>query len=296
MPARYEQAFWAEMARLGHVKDKTVVVEARSAEGRFERLPELAAGSSREDRRDRRVRDPSHRRRTRCHEDHPDRHGRGRRSGRAGLVASLARPGANVTGTSMVVTEVVGKRLELVRELMPRVSAGRGVVESGEPHLPAAAVGAQQRGRQPAGDADPPGARLVHLEDLERAFTAIRAQRVDAMLVLADPMLSRQAQAIARLAMQHRVVAVGATRVLVEAGIVASYGPHYVESFRRAASYVDRILRGAPAGGPGGGTEFDLRAGDQQWLRQAARGDRAAVGRGESERNDRLTVALAWAS
>jgi putative tryptophan/tyrosine transport system substrate-binding protein len=245
VPARYEQAFWAEMARLGHVKDKTIVVEARSADGRFERLPELAAQlvASKVEvivafvtqatvaARDATktipivmvgVADPVD----------------------AGLVANLARPGANVTGTSIVVAEVVGKQLELVRELMPHAS--RVAVLSN----PANSIFQQQqlaRSSEAAGrlamQVHPVEARAP--EDLERAFTAIRAQRVDAMLVLADPMLSGQAQTIARLAMQHRVVAVGATRVLVEAGIVASYGPHYVESFRRAASFVDRILRGA---------------------------------------------------
>jgi putative ABC transport system substrate-binding protein len=245
VPPRCEQAFWDEMTHLGYVKGRSVLVEARSAEGRLERLPALAAElvalkvdvivavvtQASLAARDATaaipivmvgVADPV----------------------AAGLVASLARPGANVTGTSIVVAEVVGKQLELVHQLMPRASRvavlwnpANSVLQQQmlvRSQQAAAKLGLQLHAVQARGP-----------EELERAVAATRSEHIEAMLVLADPMLAGQAQTIVRLATQDRIMVVGATRVFVEAGSVASYGPVFVDSFRRAASYVDRILRGA---------------------------------------------------
>jgi putative tryptophan/tyrosine transport system substrate-binding protein len=247
-PPQYEKAFWEELHRLGHVKDKTIVVESRSAEGRFDRLPALAAElvalkvdiivavvtQASVAARDATatipivmvgVADPVG----------------------AGLVKSLARPGANVTGTSIVAAEVVGKQLELLRQLMPRASRVAVLWN------PANEVFQQQlwaRANEAAAklSLQLQPVRMRTPDDVEQAFATMRTARVNALLIMADPMLAGQATSIARLAAQDRMVAVGATRVFVEAGIVASYGPHFVDSFRRAAGYVDRILKGARPG------------------------------------------------
>jgi putative ABC transport system substrate-binding protein len=162
----------------------------------------------------------------------------------SGLVASLGRPGGNVTGTSAMAAGVVGKQLEVLRELVPGLA--RAAVLSN----PANAVFQKQQLDELRGAA----ARLqlevqVHEArgqgEFDKVFAAIAVAAPRAVLVLGDPVFTTHAARIAELALRHGLASVGSTRAVAEAGILASYGPSYEDAFRRAAVYVDRILKGA---------------------------------------------------
>jgi putative tryptophan/tyrosine transport system substrate-binding protein len=162
-----------------------------------------------------------------------------------GLVASLARPGGNVTGTTSVSPETIGKRLELLKETVPRLSrvAYLGCLES--------AVGRQESKEVPAAAAalglqvqavDVPGAG-----GLKSALNKVVGQRAQALLV-GDCPSSIEARRLAELALRHRLPTMVTYSHLAHAGGLMAYGPNQPEQFRRAASYVDKILKGAKPG------------------------------------------------
>jgi len=240
-----EAAFRDALERLGHTDGRTVVIEYRSANGSFDRLPALAAelvglkvdvivavvtqaalaakeatttipivmvGVS----------DPVG----------------------TGLVKSLARPGGNITGTSSSAADVVGKQMELMREALPKVAR---ITVLWNP-----ANNVFQR--QQLGEATAAAAKLkltLQLveastpDGLDNAFATIAGQRPDAVLVLGDPMFGTHARRIAGLATRHRLRTVSGAREYAEAGILLTYGPSYDEAYRRAATFVDRIVKGA---------------------------------------------------
>jgi ABC-type uncharacterized transport system substrate-binding protein len=163
-----------------------------------------------------------------------------------GLVPNLARPGGNVTGWSGFAPELSGKRLELIREILP--GASRVALLANRTNAATAAVlrateaAAQQLRMQllvvdvrtPAG--------------LTAAFDTIVRERREAFVVAADPTLFSQRRRIVELAARHRLPAVYEYRLFAELGGLLSYGPDAYERFRRTAVYVDRILRGARPG------------------------------------------------
>ena len=162
-----------------------------------------------------------------------------------GLVSNLARPGGNVTGVSGFAPELNGKRLELIRELLPRTTriallANRTNAATRAVLKRAADAADAMRVTLFVADAPDPAA-------LAGAFDAIR-QRSDAFVVVADPMLFGQRRRIIELAARHRLPAVYEYRLFTELGGLLSYGPDPHERYRRAAVYVDRILRGTPPG------------------------------------------------
>ena len=164
-----------------------------------------------------------------------------------GLVASLARPGGNITGlTNSVGPEIAGKQLELLKEVVPKVSRmavlwnpnTRGnALALRETEIAARALGLELQ---------PLEARS--LNDFDRAFAAMTAKRAGALLVLGDVMFSTHRNRLADLAAKNRLPAMSAARESVEAGWLMSYGPNTPELFRRAATYVDKILKGAKPG------------------------------------------------
>jgi len=164
-----------------------------------------------------------------------------------GLVASLARPGGNITGLSNSVgPEIAGKQLELLKEVVPKVSRmavlwnpnTRGnALALRETEIAARALGLELQ---------PLEARS--LNDFDRAFAAMTAKRAGALLVLGDVMFSTHRNRLADLAAKNRLPAMYAARESVEAGWLMSYGPNTPELFRRAATYVDKILKGAKPG------------------------------------------------
>ncbi len=161
-----------------------------------------------------------------------------------GVVASLARPGGNVTGFLISTgAELDGKRLDLLREALPsltRVAVVWNPRNDANPHkvasleAPARALGVQIESVQ---------ARDV--QDIERALGGGGRRRVDAMLALADAFLWSQRERIVGVAARHRLPAMYAELEFAEAGGLMAYGPSVADNFRRAAGYVDRILKGA---------------------------------------------------
>jgi putative ABC transport system substrate-binding protein len=161
----------------------------------------------------------------------------------AGLVGSLARPGANLTGVSAISPDLTGKRLELLLQAVP--AARRIAVLFNPTH---AAADAQLRELRTAAvrlglEVSAHEVRANH--DLEGAFAAMAARRVDALLVVADPVLLTADTTVAALALRHRVPAVAEHRNFAHIGGLLTYGPNYFALLDRAAVYVDRILKGA---------------------------------------------------
>ena len=161
----------------------------------------------------------------------------------AGLVASLARPGGNVTGLSAIIgPEMTGKQLELLKEAVPQVSRVGILSNPGNPSHAARL--------RAAGTAAPP--LKIHVQtveargpdDLGRAFAAMARERADAVLILSDGMFRLHHARIVDLATKSRLAAMG-SRDMLNAGILMYYGPNGRDLFRRAATYVDKILKGA---------------------------------------------------
>jgi putative ABC transport system substrate-binding protein len=164
----------------------------------------------------------------------------------AGLVSSLAHPGGNVTGWSGFAPELSGKRLELIRELLP--GATRVALLANPTN---AATTAVLRTTRAAADQLRMKLLLADVHTpagLNAAFETIARHRTEAFVLAADPMLFGQRRRIVELAARHRLPAVYEYRLFVELGGLLSYGPESSERFRSAAVYVDRILRGARPG------------------------------------------------
>jgi len=166
---------------------------------------------------------------------------------RQGLVASLARPGGNVTGLTMISPELSRKRLELLRELLPKLSHV-GVLWCG----PSGPV-AEQEWAETQTAADVLGVRLSSLEargrtDLAKAFASAAKQRVQAVLGFDCQLLVPSLALIAELSLKHRLPAMYAYQRYPQAGGLMSYGASFADAPRRAALYVDKILRGAKPG------------------------------------------------
>ena len=159
-----------------------------------------------------------------------------------GLVASLARPGGNITGsTSTAGPEIAGKQLKLLKEIAPKVSR-MAVLWNPTTQGTALAVRETKIAAQ--------GLELQLLEarsvdDFDRAFAAMTTKRAGALLVLGDVLFLTHRTTLAELAARSRLPAMYVQREYVEAGGLMSYGPILSELFRRAATYVDKILKGA---------------------------------------------------
>ena len=175
-----------------------------------------------------------------------------------GLVVSLAKPGGNVTGLSFVGTELAGKQVDLLREAIPGLASIAVIANPmNASHAP--------RTQQIAAISRALGLRSDVLEvssgiQLPHAFRTIAKRASVAAIALADATLLREAAAFSRLAIEHRVPVMYGIREMAEAGGLISYGASFPDLFRRAAVYVDKILRGAkPADLPvEQATKFDL--------------------------------------
>jgi putative tryptophan/tyrosine transport system substrate-binding protein len=159
-----------------------------------------------------------------------------------GLVASLARPGGNVTGLSAFVRDLQAKRVELLRDMLPGIARVAGLFNMSNPALPLewkeVEMAARSLGIQP---------QLLDVrtpEDLRHAFDAAITQRADALVVGIDGLTQRNRGTIADLATQHRLPAIYAGREFVDAGGLISYGVSYPDLYYRAARFVDKIFKG----------------------------------------------------
>jgi putative ABC transport system substrate-binding protein len=161
----------------------------------------------------------------------------------AGLVASLARPGGNVTGLSGLGPELSGKRLELLKEAFPKVSRvaifWNPTNSSNEISWSATQAAARSLSMQ-----------LQSLEvrgasDFDRAFGAATSEHADALIVIRNSITNRNRRQIVALAAKNRLPAMYPTRDFAEDGGLLAYAPDYLSMDRRAATYVDKILKGA---------------------------------------------------
>jgi putative ABC transport system substrate-binding protein len=165
---------------------------------------------------------------------------------RTGLVTSLAHPGGNLTGLSALNLTLENKRLELLKEAVPTASRIAVLWQPANPYAPLVLHDMQEAARQL-------GVQLLPLEvhsaaDVEGAFAAMTRQHADALVVSSDAFFVLQRTRIAELAIQHRLPAIYLHTEHVHAGGLMTYGPNYHDLFRRAATYVDKILKGAKPG------------------------------------------------
>ena len=239
------EALRAGLRELGYVEGKNLLIELRWAEDKYERLPELTAEL------------------VRLKVDVIVTHGPGTAAAKSvtstipivmalsgdpvatGLVASLARPGGNVTGMTGINPEVAAKRLDLLKEAFPRT------------RLVAVLFNPDSAGATLSLRAMEDTARSLKLDlqqysvrrpvDIDSAFAAMAKRRVDAVVSTDEPALTVNARVIANLAAKTRLPSIGLTE-LAEAGGLMAYGPSRREMFRRSAYFVDRIFKGAKPG------------------------------------------------
>jgi putative ABC transport system substrate-binding protein len=161
-----------------------------------------------------------------------------------GLVASLSRPGANLTGVNFFFGELVPKRLELLRELVPALTQVAVFVNPANP------ARAEFLVREAESAGHTMGLRIQvfntgTIREINAAFTALASQRPDALLVTPDPFFTGRRTQIATLAARHWVPTSFSARDYVEAGGLMSYGPNINDAFRQAGAYTGRVLKGA---------------------------------------------------
>jgi putative ABC transport system substrate-binding protein len=238
-------AFREGMRTLGHVEAKDYVLQERYAEGKGDRLPALArellaqkpdvllvsttpaslaakAASSRLPMVVVLVADPVG----------------------AGIVQSLARPGGNITGITNIVAELAGKRLELLKEMVPRASRIAVFVNPDSQNAPlqlrSAHAAASRLGIELS-----PVLEIRQPPDLEPAFEAAVRARCGAAIRMIDPLVFMLREQTAALSIKHHLPVIYPSREDVEAGGLVSYGTNVPEQYRQAAGLVDKILRGA---------------------------------------------------
>jgi len=160
----------------------------------------------------------------------------------SGLVASLARPGGNITGLAIVAPELSGKRLELLKEAVPNISRVAFLWNSANP-----AQGLQWKETQAAAQAL--GLQLQSVEvrssnDFDGVFEAALRERAQALVAGPDPLINTHLKRIVEFAAKNRLPAMYGGPEVVDAGGLMSYAPDYTDQYRRAATYVDKILKG----------------------------------------------------
>ncbi len=163
-----------------------------------------------------------------------------------GLVASLARPGGNLTGLTGLATELSGKRLELLREAIPSVSRVAVLWNARDAAMTHTFSGIQAAAPGLGVTVQPLG--VQEAEDIDSAIAAMRAELPDALFMITDVLTRRHTQQVVDFAAQRQLPTLFEGRGPVAEGGLMSYGPSVTELLRRAASYVDRILKGAKPG------------------------------------------------
>jgi putative ABC transport system substrate-binding protein len=241
---KWRAAFRSGLRDLGYVEGKNLVIDERHARGRFERFPEMAADLVRLN--------PAV---FVVHGGLPTINAARKASNSIpivmpavadpvgmGLVASLARPGGNITGLSDLHSDINAKRLELLKEMVPALSRVAVLLN------PSFAVHpAQWRDLQTAAPTLRLSLVLVEMkgpEDIDRIFTTIRRERVEALNILGGA-ATIHTRRVADLAVKHRIPTISTTKNAAEEGLLMSYGADFRDLYRRAAMYVDKIFKGA---------------------------------------------------
>jgi putative ABC transport system substrate-binding protein len=165
---------------------------------------------------------------------------------RLGLAKSFARPGGNVTGLTSITSDLSGKRLELIRALLPKASRV-GVVFDGKSRA------SELSAKESEAAAPPLGMTILKraardVADVETAFKELRDARADVVILVTSAAFFGQRQRLAEAAVQFRLPTISGGQEYVQAGFLIGYGPDYPDLFRRAGDYVDRILKGAKPG------------------------------------------------
>jgi len=238
------EAFRQGLRELGYVEGKDIVIEWRSSEGKLDRLPALAAelvrlkvevivtggGSSTRAAKEATSTIPI------VMQQDNDPVGNG-------FVASLARPGGNITGLATLAAELTGKRLELLKETIPKLSRvavlGTSTISGSaqmlrEVELPAGALGVKLQYLD-----------VLDPKDIETSFRAASKGRADAVLTLTSIILLNHRTQVAELVVKSRLPAIYSQTEYTEAGGLMYYGANILDLYRRAATYVDKILKGA---------------------------------------------------
>jgi putative tryptophan/tyrosine transport system substrate-binding protein len=161
----------------------------------------------------------------------------------SGLIASLARPGGNVTGMSSSAKEIIAKELELLKEIAPRISRVAVLWNSNSTFNVRSLKDLEAAARTLRVRLQPIDVRAP--TDIESAFAAMKKERAEGLIPLDAVFMFVQRRRIADLALQHRLPTACLQRLYPEAGALMSYGPDFADLFRRAANYVDKILKGA---------------------------------------------------
>jgi putative tryptophan/tyrosine transport system substrate-binding protein len=163
------------------------------------------------------------------------------------IVTNLARPSANVTGLASMDRDFSPKLLEMLREMARNLLLRVAVLSNPDNPQTALNLAAIQRAAQESNSKIlPVEARTA--QGIEEAFSAMTRQKAEAVIVVSDSYLNQQYRKITELAAQHRLLSVSTRRQYVDAGFLMSYGPDSAEGFRRAATYVDKIFKGAKPG------------------------------------------------
>ena len=246
-PDPHYDAFVQGMRQLGYFEGKNLIIEWRFADGRYDLLPSLATDL------------------VKISVDVIVSQGTpGTKAAQAatrsipivfpaindpvgnGIVPNLAKPGGNTTGFTDNNAELALKQFQLLKTLTPSLSRVAFLLNPGNPAHPA--VLSKLQAMTPR-----PGVQLVSfradsLANIERAFSALGKERVDALMIPADGFLNGHVRQIAELAVKNRLPTIFVDRGAVDAGGLMSYGANLVEQYRHAATYVDKILKGAKAG------------------------------------------------
>jgi putative ABC transport system substrate-binding protein len=164
----------------------------------------------------------------------------------SGLVAGLAQPGGNVTGVISLMSQLVGKRLELLKQLIPRASR-IAILRDPDNHSSALNLRDAESAAKSVGVVVQ-GVSVRGPKDLDAAFLAMKRARTDAVILAENTRFIADRRRIADLALMHRLPMMVAAKEYAEAGGLISYGTDYPDLFRRAATYVDKILKGAKPG------------------------------------------------
>ena len=161
----------------------------------------------------------------------------------SGFVQGLARPGGNITGLSNLSTDLSPKLTEMLRSIAPKLSRVAILVNpTNQSHAP---VVASLRGAAQAVNLEIGTVEAATPQEIESAFSSMKQQSAGAVIVAADAFFIQQGRQIADLARKHRMPSVFSFREQVDAGGLMSYGQHLADNFRRAATYVDKIFKGA---------------------------------------------------
>ena len=241
------EAFRQGLREVGYVEGKNIVIEWRFAEGKANRLAGLAADLVRLKIEVIVTSGPAATRAAKestvtipivtAQDNDPVGNG---------LVASLARPGGNITGLSTLATEISGKRLELVKEIVPGLARVAVLASSTTPGNAQALKATELAARTL-------GVQLRYLEvrgakDIDPAFRAATKGHADALLVLQSPVFINERTQLAELAVKNRLPTIYDRREFVDDGGLVCYGTNYTDLSHRAATYVDKILKGAKPG------------------------------------------------